>query len=70
MRLLLYITYFTALHDFGRDWLSMRSAVAGATSMNEFGPYAMQAPSLKRRTHQRFTEFNYNVNINLTKCQK
>ncbi len=43
----------------GRDWLSTGSAVAGATFMNEFAPYAMQAQPLKRRTHQRFTEFDY-----------
>ena len=40
----------------GRDWLSMRPAVAGATFMNEFAPYA---PPLKRRNRQRFTEFDY-----------
>ena len=28
--------------------------------MNEFGPYAMQAPPLKRHTRQRFIEFDYN----------
>ncbi len=39
----------------------MRSAVAGATFMNEFVLYAMQAPPLKRRTRQRFTEFDYNT---------
>ena len=27
--------------------------------MNEFAPYAMQASPLKRRTRQRFTEFDY-----------
>ena len=56
---ILYIAYFTALHALGRDWLSMRSAVAGATFMNEFAPYAMQAPPFKRRTRQRFTEIDY-----------
>ncbi len=43
----------------GRDWLSMRSAVAGETFMNEFAPYAMQVLPLNRRTRQRFTEFDY-----------
>ncbi len=43
----------------GRDWLSTRSAVTGATFMNEFAPYAMQAPPLKRRTRQRFTWLLY-----------
>ena len=42
----------------GLDWLSTQSAAAaGATFMNEFAPFAMQAPPLKRRTRQRFTEF-------------
>ncbi len=41
------------------DWLSTRSAVAGATFVNEFVPNAMQAPPLKRRTRQRFTEFDF-----------
>ncbi len=31
----------------------MLSSVAGATFMNEFVLYAMQAPPLMRRTHQR-----------------
>ncbi len=40
-------------------WLSTRSAVAGATLMNEFAPYTMQAPQeLKRRTRQRFTKID------------
>ncbi len=52
-RLLLHCTHL------GRDWLSTQSAVAGVTFMNEFAPYAMQAPPLKRRTRQRFTEFDY-----------
>ncbi len=47
----------------GRDWLWTWSAVAGATFMNEIAPYAMQAPPLKRRTRQRFTEFDYSVNV-------
>ena len=29
--------------------------------MNEFVPYTMQAPPLKRRTRQRFTEFDYSA---------
>ena len=45
----------------GRDWLSTRSAVHGATFLNEFAPYTMQAPPLKRPTQQRFTEFDYKV---------
>ncbi len=36
----------------------MRPAVARATFINEFAPYAMQAPPLKRRTRQRFTEID------------
>ena len=44
----------------GRDWLSTRSAVAGAPFMNEFAAYTIQALPLKRRTRQRFTEFDYN----------
>ena len=51
----------------GRDWLSTRSAVAGATFMNEFAPYAIQAPPLKRRTRQRFTEIDYSCRLNLYK---
>ena len=47
----------------GRDWLLTRSAVAGATFMNEFAPYAMQAPPFNRRTGQRFTEFDYSSTI-------
>ncbi len=43
----------------GRDWLSTRFAVAGATFKNELAPYMMQASPLKRRTRQRFTEFDY-----------
>ena len=31
--------------------------------MNEFAPYVMQAPALKRRTRQRFTEFDYRSDI-------
>ena len=41
----------------------MRSAVAGATFIIEFAPYAMQGPPLKRHTHQRLTEFDYNKTI-------
>ena len=41
----------------GHDWLSTRSAVAGATFINEFALYAMHALPLKRRIRQRFTEF-------------
>ena len=44
----------------GRDWLLMQSSVAGATFLNEFGPYAMQALPLVRRTCQRFTGIDYN----------
>ena len=29
--------------------------------MNEFAPYAMQAPPFKRRTRQRFIEFDYSL---------
>ncbi len=29
--------------------------------MNEFAPYGMQAPPLKRHTRQRFTEFDYGI---------
>ncbi len=47
----------------GRDWLSMRSAVTGVTFMNEFALYAMQAPPLRRRTHQRFTEIDYSTQV-------
>ena len=46
-RILLHCTHL------GCDWPSMRSAF-----MNEFTPYAMQAPPLKRHTHQRFREFD------------
>ncbi len=42
-RLLPYIAFFTALHALGSHWLLTRSAVAGATFMNEFAPYAIQA---------------------------
>ena len=31
--------------------------------MNEFAPYAMQAPPLKRRTRQRFTEIDNSSNF-------
>ena len=48
----------------GRDWLSTGS-VAGTTFMNEFLPYAMQAPPLKRRTRQKFTEFDYSMSSHL-----
>ena len=61
-RLLLYI--LLRCTHLGRDWLSMRSAVPGVTFMNEFAPYVMQGPPLKRRTCQRFTEFDY---INLVR---
>ncbi len=47
----------------GRDGLSTQSAVAGATFMNKFAPYAMQAPPLKRRTHQWFTEFDFSTEL-------
>ncbi len=40
--------------------IAVITAVAGETFMNEFAPYVMEAPPLKRRTRQRFTEFNYN----------
>ncbi len=42
--------FYCVARVLGCDWLSTRSAVAGATFMNEFAPYAMQAPPLKRRT--------------------
>ncbi len=67
-RILLYIAYFTACTHLGRDWLSTRPAVAGGTFMNEFKPYAMQAPPLKRRTRQRFTEFDYSVWLGVLFC--
>ncbi len=47
----------------GRDWLPMRSAVDGASIMNEFAPYAMQAPPVKRRTRQRFAKFYNSILI-------
>ena len=54
----------------GHYWLSMRSVVAGATFMNESAPYMMQAPPLKRRTCQRFTEIDYSVVIVIVKLHK
>ncbi len=64
------VTFYSAscillrCRHWGQDWLSTLSAVAGATFMNEFAPYAMQAPPLKRCTRQRFTEFDYSYNQN------
>ncbi len=52
-------TTFTLHRVLGRDWLSTRFAVAGATFMNEFAQYAMQALPLKRHTRQRVTEFDF-----------
>ena len=49
-----HIAYFTAFQCSGS-----RSSVAGATFMNEFAPYATQAPPLMRRTRQRFTGIYY-----------
>ena len=39
----------------GRGCLPTPLSIAGVTFMNEFAPYAMQAPPLKKSTHQRFT---------------
>ena len=56
---------FTALHAFGMLWVAIGCQcqcdllLLGGDFMNEFAPYAMQAPLLKRRTHQRFTEVDY-----------
>ena len=59
MRLLQHIAYFHCVASVGHDWLLTHSSVAGATFMNEFVPYTMQALPLMRRIRQRVTVIDY-----------
>ncbi len=61
MQLLLYITYFTALHTLGHDWLPMQSSATDVTFMNDFAAYEMLAPPTHQfhETRERFTAIDY-----------
>ncbi len=57
-RLLLYIAYFTALHALG-SWLAVDAICCCWGEFYKWSCSVRNASSAKRRTRQRFTEFDY-----------